>query len=412
MFSENLERGTVSCRCCSSPLNDAVLSLGLQPISNALLTYENYTKLKKYPLELRICSKCQLGQIGEYEKPEEIFQEYTYLSSTSTSWLNHAKSYVNNVTSSYNLNKSDLIIEIASNDGYLLQYFQQAGYKVLGIEPAKNVASLAIEKGIPTQVSFFGKDVALDLIRNKMKPKLVVCNNVLAHVPDINDFMEGLAILVNNGAILSVEAPSMLILLENNLFDTIYHEHFSYLSVISIDFLTKKHGLVLYDVDFLNSHGGSYRYWIGNSDVKKKSSVEFYLKKEENFMFHSEHVQEAFRKNSQTAIKNFRDWCLSQKSLPIGFGAAAKATVLLNAAKISAQEFAVIADNSLLKQKKLIPGVNVPISSPSEVFSKFDGNLVIFPWNLSNEITSEIKSKYPKFKREIWTALPNLKRIS
>ena len=238
MFNENFGRGTVSCRCCSSPLNDVVLSLGLQPISNALLTYENYRKLKKYPLELRICLKCQLGQIGEYEKPEEIFQEYTYLSSTSTSWLNHAKSYVNNVTSSYNLNKSDLIIEIASNDGYLIQYFRQAGYKVLGIEPAKNVASLAIEKGIPTQVSFFGKDVALDLIRNRMKPQLVVCNNVLAHVPDINDFMEGLAILVNNGAILSVEAPSMLVLLENNLFDTIYHEHFSYLSVISIDFLT------------------------------------------------------------------------------------------------------------------------------------------------------------------------------
>ena len=411
MFSENIGRGTVTCRCCSYPLNDAVLSLGLQPISNSLLTYEKDRKLQQYPLEFRICSKCQLGQIGEYEKPEEIFQEYTYLSSTSTSWLNHAKSYVNTVKSSYNLNPGDLIIEIASNDGYLLQYFLQEKYQVLGIEPARNVANLAIAKGIPTQVSFFGKEVALDLVRKKKNPKLVVCNNVLAHVPDINDFMEGLAILVNNGAMLSVEAPSMLILLEKNLFDTIYHEHFSYLNVISIEYLTKKFGLVLYDVDFLNSHGGSYRYWIGNSGVKKKPSVEFYLKKEEDFMFQSNHVQEAFRNNSKTTIKCFRDWCLSQKSLPIGFGAAAKATVLLNAAKISAQEFAVIADNSLLKQKKLVPGVNVPISSPIEVFSKYDGNLVIFPWNLSREITSEIKSKYPEFKREIWTALPSLRRI-
>jgi hypothetical protein len=405
-------RGTCFCRNCNSPLENVVLALGLQPLSNALVSEGSSKTLENYPLDFRICSSCQLGQIGEYKNPDEIFQDYTYLSSTSSYWLNHARNYVELIKESGILRRNDLVIEIASNDGYLLQYFQKENYNVLGIEPAKNVAEIARNRGIPTQIEFFGKNLAIKLIEKKLSPKLVICNNVLAHVPDINDFMEGLAILIGEGAIVTIEAPSMLTLLENNLFDTIYHEHFSYLNVISVDILASKFNLHLYHVEFLESHGGSYRYWLGNEKTKRDSSVDFYLEKEKNFNFSSKVIQKNFRDNSLEAIQGFRDWCLSQQHTPIGFGAAAKATVLLNAANITASEFSVIADNSLAKQKKLIPGANIPILNPTEVFNNFSSNLIIFPWNLSKEILLEINIKYPKFKGEIWTALPRLQRIS
>jgi hypothetical protein len=404
-------RGLEICRLCAEPLDDVILSLGNQPLSNALASSGIGNEDAMFPLDLRICPQCSLGQIGEFVSPEGIFHNYTYFSSTSLSWLKHAKDYAEMIFSRLALTPNDLVIEIASNDGYLLQFFKALGSKVLGIEPAENVAKHAISLGIPTQIEFFGTGIADKLLEFNFVPKLVICNNVLAHVPDINDFMSGLAKLIRAGAVVSIEAPSLKVMLEKNLFDTIYHEHFSYLSVTAVDYLARKHGVSLQHVEFLPTHGGSYRFWIQLMDVQPETSVQFYLDEEQAFGISTQVAQVRFADASTRAIANFRTWCIEQQQLPIGFGAAAKATVLLNAAGVSKQYFECIADNANAKQNRFVPGVRVPIFSPDQVLSFSNRNLVIFPWNISEEITSEISAKYPSFVGEIWTVLPEMRRL-
>jgi hypothetical protein len=267
-------RGSKYCRSCESELGDVVLSLGNQPLSNALPPLDYDGEDQKFPLEFRVCENCSLGQIGEFISPEGIFSEYTYFSSISSTWLEHAKRFSIETTKKLNLCPGDLVVEIASNDGYLLQYFQEQGCQVLGIDPAENVANVANNRGIPTLIEFFGFKSAQDLVSRYERPKIVVANNVLAHVPDINDFISGLALLAEYGAIISIEAPSMLVMLRENLFDTIYHEHFSYLSVSSVDHLINRHGLQLFEVESLPTHGGSMRYWLRAEHAPAHSSVE------------------------------------------------------------------------------------------------------------------------------------------
>jgi hypothetical protein len=405
------ERGIKFCRSCGENLGDIVLSLGNQPASNRLLN--NMTELSDnyYPLEFKICSRCSLGQIGEYVKPHNLFEDYTYLSSMSKSWLDHSRDFVKNSIRNLDIKENDLIVEVASNDGYLLQYFKEENYKVLGIEPAENIAKIAIDKGIPTKIEFFGEELAKQLILNGQIPKLVICNNVLAHVPDINDFVKGLKILIYAGAIISIEAPSMKNMLELNLFDTIYHEHFSYLSAKSVKFLADANDISLFKIEYLQTHGGSYRYWLGDKNFIPDSSVSFYVDQENSFGIDSFKVHSEFAQNSQEAIELFKNWVLDQKEKPSGFGAAAKATVLLNAAGINKHNFEMIADNAPSKQGKWIPGANVPISSPLEVFKDFSGNLIIFPWNIHEEIVFEIRENHKNFKGQIWIALPKLIRV-
>ena len=404
-------RGIEFCRLCGGKLGDVIVSLGNQPLSNSLPPIGDLNKDFAFPLDFKICPHCSLGQIGEFVTPEKIFSDYTYFSSTSKSWLNHASDFAKNSYADLKLDENDLVIEIASNDGYLLQFFKHLGCKVLGIEPAETVALRAIEIGIPTQIEFFGKECAERLVQKGAVPKLVVCNNVLAHVPDINDFMAGLAILVNAGSTVSIEAPSLKIMLENNLFDTIYHEHFSYLSATSVLELTSRHGIKLQRIEMLSTHGGSYRYWIRTLEIETDPSVSHFLDVESKFGIDSGGVHESFAENSRKAITGFQNWCNSQLELPIGFGAAAKATVLLNAAGVSAKDFACIGDNAEAKQNRMVPGARVPILSPREVLSYSSRNLVIFPWNISNEIASEISSSFPDFLGEIWTPLPEMRRL-
>jgi len=404
-------RGIDICRLCGGELGDVILSLGNQPLSNSLPLIGDSNQDFTFPLDFKICAQCSLGQIGEFVTPEKIFSDYTYFSSTSKSWLNHASGFAKNAHEDLKLDENDLVIEIASNDGYLLQYFKHLGCAVLGIEPAETVALRAIEIGIPTQIEFFGKECAERLIQKGTVPKLVVCNNVLAHVPDINDFMAGLAILVNAGATVSIEAPSLQIMLENNLFDTIYHEHFSYLSVTSVMKLASRHGVKLQNVELLDTHGGSYRYWIRTDEIATDPSVAHFREVELNFGIEKRVVHELFAENSRKAIAGFQNWCKSQSELPIGFGAAAKATVLLNAAGISAEDFECIGDNAVAKQNRMVPSVRVPILSPREVLSFSTRNLVVFPWNISSEIALEISGSFPEFVGEIWTPLPEMRRL-
>lgn len=389
-----------------------MLSLGNQPLSNKLPRLNTPTPDPVFPLEFRVCSKCSLGQIGEYVSPFDIFNEYTYFSSTSASWLEHAKSFAQETTRQLELGVGDLVIEVASNDGYLLQYFQELDCQVLGIEPAQNVAFAANEKGINTEVSFFGKKVAHELIQRKLIPKLVVCNNVMAHVPDLSDFLTGLALLIQKGAVVSVEAPSMLVMLRDNLFDTIYHEHFSYLSATSVNFLASQHNIRLIDIEEISTHGGSYRFWLGSVDSEESPSVAKILVKEEEFGILDHSVHSEFAEKSKKAIADFTLWCRNQKKPLIGYGAAAKATVLLNASGISVNEIVAIADNSPSKQNRMVPGVRIPILRAKDVFLRSQGNLVIFPWNIAIEIAAQIRVEFPNYIGEVWIPLPGMKKLA
>jgi hypothetical protein len=385
--------------------------LGLQPLSNSLPLLNYQGDDAKFPLDFRICSNCSLGQIGEYASPSEIFSEYTYFSSTSSTTLEHAKTFAQAAVKKLRLNENDLVLEIASNDGYLLQYFLELNCNVLGIEPASNVADFANKREITTRVEFFGTECAKNLIAKGEIPKLVIGNNVLAHVPDINDFMSGLALLAKHGAVISIEAPSMLCMLRDNLFDTIYHEHFSYLSVNSISFLANQHNLNLYDVEALDTHGGSYRYWLSSSTSLARPSVEEYKSQEIKFGISLEQLHKKFAIKSITAIKTFSSWVETQNFPLVGYGAAAKATVLLNAAGIENRNFLSVVDNALSKQGRYIPGCRIPINSPQEILREAKGNVVIFPWNISSEIAFSIRNDFQDFLGEVWVAIPELTRL-
>ena len=309
------------------------------------------------------------------------------------------------------LGESDLVLEIASNDGYLLQYFQDKKIQVLGIEPAVNVANEAITRGIPTINRFFGTALAEELVANGTYPNLVVCNNVLAHVPDINDFLGGLRVLAKTGSIISIEAPSMLELLKSNLFDTIYHEHFSYLSIHSVKYLAALHDLTLFRVDSIETHGGSFRYWLAYGEKEIENSVEKIMRIETSEGLLGEELHNHFALSSQTAINLFRDWVLSYPGRIIGFGAAAKATVLINAANLTANQLVLIADSSPSKQNRFIPGCRIPILSPKDAFSRLPDAVLIFPWNISEELIKQISTQFPEFNGEIWKALPVMQQI-
>ena len=405
------ERGTSFCRACTTKLSLLpILSLGNQPLSNALTSLENeVTSPSLFPLDFRICNTCGLGQIGEFVSPKDIFEDYTYFSSASSFWLAHSERYATEVISKYKLNKSNLVLEIASNDGYLLRKFADRGLPVLGIEPAKNVARFAESIGVPTLTKFFGEETAKSVIESGFKPSLVIANNVLAHVPDINDFMAGLECFAKNGARISIEAPSMMTMLTQNLFDTIYHEHFSYLSVSSVSKLADKFNLNLYHVEYLNTHGGSYRYWISSDFSNENKSVDEWARKEKESGIFESLEQNNFANNSLNAIIAFKSWVESNSGKILGYGAAAKATVLLNAAGISNDQITAIIDNGQGKQYKRIPGVNVPIFPPQDVsFNDFE-KLVVFPWNIADEIVGSVSKINSNV--EIWVALPELRKL-
>ncbi len=404
-------RGQVTCRGCDSILGPIVFSMGNQPLSNALLGINDRGQEALFPLDLRICAICGLGQIGEFVSPEGIFSDYTYFSSASKSWLSHCSSFANEISTEMNFGENDLVLEIASNDGYLLQYFQERNIRVLGIEPAANVADEAISRGIPTINEFFGTALAEELIKKDICPILVVCNNVLAHVPDINDFLGGLKVLAKAGAVISIEAPSMLELLRSNLFDTIYHEHFSYLSAHSVKYLAGLHQLTLYKIDSLKTHGGSLRYWLSYEVREIDESVKAMIQNEVSGGLLSQELHSDFAIASQASINLFREWVLSRQGPIVGFGAAAKATVLVNAANLNKSHLTSIADSSPSKQNKLIPGCRIPILSPDDAFSALPDSVIIFPWNISEELVKVIETKYPKFNGEIWKALPVMQQI-
>jgi len=388
----------MNCRFCNNTLKHEFIDLVNSPPSNSYLTKDQLNEPEIfYPLKLFICDKCFLVQIDEYKSSKEIFnKEYAYFSSYSTSWLKHCLHYVDMITDRFGYNENSQIMELASNDGYLLQYFKKKCIPVLGIEPAKNVANVAQENGIETIIDFFGVRLAKQLAAQNRKANLIIGNNVFAHVPDVNDFVLGMKIALNNGGVITLEFPHLMQLIEQNQFDTIYHEHFSYFSFYTASLIFDKHGLELFDVEQIPTHGGSLRiYGKHKEDASKSisSNVADLLKEEAKGMRNIEYYKGFKEKVNEVKI-NLVTFLIDQKKKNkkvVAYGAAAKGNTLLNFCGIKNNLIEFVVDASPHKQGKYLPGSHFPIVT-EEMIKKFKPHyILILPWNLKAEITDQLK---------------------
>ncbi len=404
-------RGSAECRACGSHQLESVLDLGSQPLP-AEYGRSGVDVLDVFPLHLRICRRCGLGQLGEYVLPERIFHNaYPYLSSASSTWVEHAKKYASEMQISLELDANSLVIELASNDGYLLSAFRSLGISVLGVEPADNVASIARDAGVPTLTEFFGARTAKEILASHGHPRLIVANNVFAHIPDIHDFTEGMAILSDDKTIITIENPSFTELLQQTLFDTIYHEHYSYLTAHSVSEVVQAHGFELVHVDKLPTHGGSNRYWLsrcGNAD----DTVRATLAAEKRAGLFDPGAWEAFACRAQTSIEGLRAWFLERKragDVVVGYGAAHKGNTFLNAVGEASKTLLYVVDASKEKQGKFLPGSQVPVIAPEQLVSGHPSDVLILPWNIASELAQRIRQFCPDAR--IWVAHPAMRQL-
>ncbi len=388
-------RCPVQCRFCHNPLTYIFVDLGKTPLSNSFLNYEDTAREVFYPLRVYVCEKCFLVQISQVESPKKIFQDYAYFSSYSDSWLDHVRNYSEMITNRLDLNSHNFVIEIASNDGYLLQYFQKKGIPHLGIEPAENVAKVALQKGLSTRIEFFGVDCANRLVQEGKRPDLLIGNNVLAHVPDLNDFVAGMKILLKPNGLITLEFPHLLQLISKNQFDTIYHEHFSYFSLMTVEKVLAYHGLKIFDVEELNTHGGSLRIFVSHKEVKKADSPNL------NYIRDMEYTS---RLNSLDTYLNFDNKVKEVKEklvtflkqekgkgkTIVGYGAPAKGNTLLNYCGIGPDLLEFTVDRNSCKQGKVLPGTHIPIFSPLKIKEKKPDYLLILPWNIKEEVIKQM----------------------
>jgi hypothetical protein len=349
-----------------------------------------------YPLSVFVCDSCFLVQLAEHEKPKNIFGVYAYLSSYSSSWLEHAKEYVDVIMERFGFDSSSLVVELGSNDGYLLQFFQKKGIPVLGIEPAENVAELAMSKGIKTEAAFFGTEYAQRFVQRNRRPNLLIGNNVLAHVPGLNDFVSGMKLLLDGSGVITMEFPHILRLIEENQFDTIYHEHFSYFSLITTVKVFKSHGLEIFDVEELPTHGGSLRIYAKHCDDDSKfvnKSVAMLLDREaesglmkiDRYLAFGEAVKEVKRDILDLLISIKREG----KSV-VGYGAPAKGNTLLNYCGIKTDFIDYTVDLNPFKQNRYLPGSHIPIYPPDKIRETQPDFIFILPWNLKEEIMKQV----------------------
>lgn len=407
-------RGKNYCRGCNNPTLFSALDLGDLPIANELWQNEN-EKVELFPLHLRICAKCGLGQVEDVVTPERLFRDYRYLSSMSASFIEHARAYAIETAKLLEFKKGDWVLEIASNDGYLLQHFIELGIEVLGVEPAENVAKIAIEAGIPTISEFFGLEIAQSLLDTRGYPKLIVANNVMAHVPAIRDFIEGLAKLAGPATLISIENPSLMNFLAGDQFDTIYHEHFSYLTAHAVHEITKEFKLELFNVEHIETHGGSNRYWLRthSGEESLNAEVRTQIKREIDDGLFDQSTWSAFDNRVKKTIIAFHNWMrdsFEKGRVVCGYGAAAKASTLLNASGIKREWIAAIADASHEKQGRFMPTEAIPIISPTQMFEMKPSDIVIFPWNISNELVKIINQGI-HIPTQIWRAIPYLELV-
>ncbi|MBU4220125.1 MAG: class I SAM-dependent methyltransferase [Euryarchaeota archaeon] len=386
------------CKICDTNLEVPFLSIGNSPLSNAYLSKDDLHKMEpNYPLEVYVCEKCYLVQLEEFETAKNIFSsDYAYFSSYSESWLQHCKNYTEMMITRFGFDKNSFVVEIGSNDGYLLQYFRQHGIPVLGIEPASNTAQVAIKKGIPTDITFFDMTYAKKIRKTGKLADLIIGNNVLAHNPNLNDFVNGLKLALKSDGVITMEFPHLLKLIEGNQFDTIYHEHFSYFSFYSVHKLFASHNLELFDVEEIPTHGGSLRIYAGHKDDKSKvitNNIRDLLKKEEiagifdlnTYYNFSEKVKLTKRKLLQFLIQAKNEG----KSI-VGYGAPAKGNTLLNYCGIGTDFLDYTVDRNPYKQDKYLPGTHIPIKHPDKIKEDEPDYVLILPWNIKDEIMEQM----------------------
>ena len=387
----------LGCRFCGHPLRQSFVDLGLSPLANSYVEPEALQQMEPFfPLHVWVCEHCLLVQLPETESPEAIFSDYAYFSSYSTSWLRHAESYVAAMVERFGFDRESQIVEIASNDGYLLQYFQQRGIPVLGIEPAGNVAEAAQERGIRTLVKFFNTKTAGELVEEGLQADLLLGNNVLAHVPGLNNFVEALKIALKPGGVVTMEFPHLMRLMGENQFDTIYHEHFSYFSLRTVLDVFRVRGLTLFDVEELPTHGGSIRIYARHTEDESKPvepRVTELLDREraagfddlDHYLIFGEQVRETKRKllSFLVRLKN------EGKSIA-GYGAPAKGNTLLNYCGVGTDFIDYTVDRSPHKQGRYLPGTRIPIYAPEQISKTRPDYVLILPWNLKEEIIEQM----------------------
>jgi len=387
-----------SCRFCGGELARTFVDLGTSPLCES---YPSAADLNRgevhYPLHVYVCERCLLVQLEEYETAENIFSDYAYFSSYSDSWLKHADNYCEKMTRQFALNGQSFVVEVASNDGYLLQYFVQRKVPVLGIEPAANVAKVAVEKGVPTLVRFLGAQLASELAAEGRCADLVLGNNVLAQVPDLNDFVKGLKILLKPEGVLTLEFPHLLRLIEHNEFDTIYHEHFSYFSMLTTVRILEAHGLKAFDVEELATHGGSLRVYACRAeaqthDVAKNISKVIADEKKAGLASLDGYASFALQvRQTKWALTEFLLTAAKQGKRVAGYGAPGKSATLLNYCGIGKDLIEYTVDRSPYKQGRFLPGSRIPIFHPDRIRETKPDYVVILPWNLKDEIIQQLQ---------------------
>jgi len=405
----------MNCRFCKTDLNDVFVDLINSPASNSYLTKEQLDEPEVfYPLKIFVCPKCKLVQIDEYKKSDDIFdKDYAYFSSYSTSWLVHAKNYVEKISDKLRLNKESLVTEIASNDGYLLQYFKEKNIPCLGVEPTNSTAKVAKQKGIEVIEDFFGSSLAQTL----EKSDLILGNNVLAHVPDINDFVKGLKTALKPTGTITMEFPHLLNIIKENQFDTIYHEHFSYLSFYTVKQIFEAQGLKLYDVEKLQTHGGSLRIYSTHSEntqINISKNVQNLLDEEKAFGLFGMEIYKGFQEKTNKVKNDLVAFLLEAKKenkKVVAYGAAAKGNTLLNYAGVKNDLIEFVVDKSPHKQGKYLPASHIPIVSEEKISELKPDYILILPWNIKDEVIEQL-SYIKEWNGKFVVAVPELKVIS
>lgn len=387
------DTGYSRCRLCRAPLSHSFVDLGVTPLCQTHISPAQLNIMEPfYPLHAMVCSQCLLVQLDEYVAPGDIFSEYAYFSSYSDSWLKHAADYCKMITDRLAMGGDSLVVELASNDGYLLRNFVDVGIPCLGIEPATNVAKVARERGIPTVNEFFGESTARQVRAEHGEANLIIGNNVLAHVPDLNDFVAGIGILLSSSGTVTMEFPHLLKLMDENQFDTIYHEHFSYFSFIAVTEVFRRHGMGIYDVEELPTHGGSLRIYATRDDAQEiRASVNELLETERGRGLDSLEGYSAFQPCVDKVKHDLLAFLIEAKSdgkRIAGYGAPGKGNTLLNYCGIGPDFLDYTVDRNPYKQGKYTPGSRIPIVSPEQIAETKPDYVLILPWNLRNEIIS------------------------
>jgi SAM-dependent methyltransferase len=384
-----------SCRFCGAPVSEVFADLGKQPLANSYLSPEQLGQMEPfYPLRALVCGACFLVQLEDHGTPHEIFSDYAYFSSYSSSWLDHSRLFAERMVERFELGGSSSVVELASNDGYLLQYFAERGIPVLGIEPAANVAEVARERGIPTRVEFFGRESA-GRLAEQSRAALLLGLNVLAHVPDLNDFVGGMKTLLAPSGVIALEVPHLMRLMDGDQFDTIYHEHFSYFSLLTVRQVLVAHGLTVFDVEELPTHGGSLRVYARHTDDASRAvtdRVEELLGREESAGLSTLEPYRSFAASVQAAKRQILSFLIALKAdgkQIVGYGAPAKGNTLLNYCGVGRDFLDYTVDLNPHKQGHSLPGSEIPIRAPEALRETRPDVVLILPWNLTDEIVEQ-----------------------